>query len=357
MQASSWRVLLGVLAAVLPGPVARTLLRMVLKYRIARGVRIGFGTVIIASEVNLEQGVRIGRFCRIKAHRIDLDKSARVGHRVRISVRTVHLHARSILGDAVTISGNTEDPRSILTMGMHSWIFQECYVDATRHVQLGKNVGIGGRSEVFTHGYWLSALEGYPVAKEAVSFGDDVWIPWSCFIMPGAHLGSGVVIGARSVVSGDVPDGVLAAGAPARVIRESARRPMPVTAQIRILREITQDLASSMGDLFEERAGPDGIDLIIGGNKYLRLMQGPQSVMSSDCLNVLMGSSRAREHERAQWWSVSTSLSSPDAGFTDRTRRWLDHARGWGVRFYPEDEISRYSGSWGSLDAEPETRK
>ncbi len=37
--------------------------------------------------------------------------------------------------------------------------------------------------------------------------------------IPGVHIGNNVVIGAGSVVTGDIPDGVVAAGNPCRIIR------------------------------------------------------------------------------------------------------------------------------------------
>lgn len=49
--------------------------------------------------------------------------------------------------------------------------------------------------------------------------GNDVWIGDGATILPGARLGSGVIVGARAVVSGEVPDYAIVAGNPARVVR------------------------------------------------------------------------------------------------------------------------------------------
>ena len=53
-----------------------------------------------------------------------------------------------------------------------------------------------------------------------ISVGSDVWVGSGALILPGVRIGSRTVIGAGSVATRDVPDGVFAAGNPCRVIRE-----------------------------------------------------------------------------------------------------------------------------------------
>jgi maltose O-acetyltransferase len=53
-----------------------------------------------------------------------------------------------------------------------------------------------------------------------VDIGSDVWVGGGAIILPGVRIGSRAVIGAGSVVTHDIPDGVFAAGNPCRVIRE-----------------------------------------------------------------------------------------------------------------------------------------
>lgn len=52
-----------------------------------------------------------------------------------------------------------------------------------------------------------------------VEVGSDVWVGGGAILLPGVRVGSRSVIGAGSVVSKDIPDGVVAAGNPCRVIR------------------------------------------------------------------------------------------------------------------------------------------
>lgn len=53
-----------------------------------------------------------------------------------------------------------------------------------------------------------------------IEIGSDVWVGAAALILPGVRIGSRSVIGAGSVVTRDIPDGVFAAGNPCRVIRE-----------------------------------------------------------------------------------------------------------------------------------------
>ncbi len=62
----------------------------------------------------------------------------------------------------------------------------------------------------------LSAL---PLKGDTI-IGNDVWIGQDATILPGVHIGDGAIIGARSVVSRDIPPYAIVAGNPARLIRQ-----------------------------------------------------------------------------------------------------------------------------------------
>jgi acetyltransferase-like isoleucine patch superfamily enzyme len=56
-------------------------------------------------------------------------------------------------------------------------------------------------------------------AAKPISIGHNVWIGFDCVVLPGVTIGEGSVVGARSVVTEDVPPFTIVAGNPARVIR------------------------------------------------------------------------------------------------------------------------------------------
>ncbi|WP_411288163.1 acyltransferase [Phenylobacterium sp.] len=55
----------------------------------------------------------------------------------------------------------------------------------------------------------------------SVVLGDNVWVGTRAMLLKGCRIGSGTVIGAGAVVSGEIPANVIAVGTPARVVREN----------------------------------------------------------------------------------------------------------------------------------------
>ena len=60
--------------------------------------------------------------------------------------------------------------------------------------------------------------QGYGEVKPVV-IGNDVWIGSRVTIMPGVHIGNGVIIGASAVVTKDVPDYAVVGGSPAKTLK------------------------------------------------------------------------------------------------------------------------------------------
>jgi acetyltransferase-like isoleucine patch superfamily enzyme len=61
--------------------------------------------------------------------------------------------------------------------------------------------------------------------KGPVRIGSNCWFGVNCVVTGGVTIGDRCVIGSNSVVTEDLPRGVIAAGSPARVIREIEFRP------------------------------------------------------------------------------------------------------------------------------------
>ena len=96
-----------------------------------------------------------------------------------------------------------------------------CVLDVAP-VTFGNNVFIAPNVSIYTAGHPVhykarNSMYEYGIP---ITIGDNVWIGGNAVICPGGNIGSGSVIGAGSVVLKDVPENVIAAGNPCKVIRE-----------------------------------------------------------------------------------------------------------------------------------------
>lgn len=89
-------------------------------------------------------------------------------------------------------------------------------------VKFGDNCFIAPNCGFYTAGHPLNAEirnSGLEYALP-ITVGDDVWIGGNVCVMPGATIGNNVVIGGGSVVTKDIPSGVVAVGNPCRPIKK-----------------------------------------------------------------------------------------------------------------------------------------
>lgn len=94
-----------------------------------------------------------------------------------------------------------------------------------RFIMNGANHVTSGFSTYPFNIFSLDWAEGFDPATYAEGYrgdthvGNDVWIGRDATVLPGVSIGDGAIIGACSVVSGDVPAYAVVAGNPARVVR------------------------------------------------------------------------------------------------------------------------------------------
>ena len=89
-------------------------------------------------------------------------------------------------------------------------------------VTFGDNVFIAPNVVFSTAGHAIDAeqrAKGLEIALP-ITVGDNVWIGANVSVLPGVSIGSNTIIGAGSVVNKDIPEGVIAAGIPCKVIRK-----------------------------------------------------------------------------------------------------------------------------------------
>jgi len=165
-----------------------------------RGVRVGTGgwflgfprvrlirgsTVEIGNDVNL---CSWGRFNPLDPNR-------------KLSFVTGSAKARIVIGHGTGISNSVLSCRELISIGSNTLIGAECLI-------------------VDTDFHGLPLGQKRPELCAPVIIGNNVFIGARCIVLKGVTIGDGAVIGAGSVVVKNIPPNSLAAGNPARVIRQ-----------------------------------------------------------------------------------------------------------------------------------------
>lgn len=152
--------------------------------RASGAIHIGRGSSIylgVMFDLGEQAQVRIGEFSLMNGARIICDSAIEIGDYCLISWNVV-------LMDSHRVPQSPEARRRLLEAAQES---------SPRRL--------------------IAPVEGRPIRIE-----DNVWIGFECCVLPGVTIGEGSVVGARSVVTEDIPPFSIAVGNPARVIRKLA---------------------------------------------------------------------------------------------------------------------------------------
>ncbi|PTR17324.1 maltose O-acetyltransferase [Nitrosospira sp. Nsp2] len=114
------------------------------------------------------------------------------------------------------------DYGSNITLGDKVFFNFNCVVLDVAPIRIGSRVLFGPAVQVYAAIHPLRAgdrMTGLELGRD-IQIDDDVWIGGAAIICPGVRIGARSVVGAGSVVTKDIPEGVFAAGNPCRILRE-----------------------------------------------------------------------------------------------------------------------------------------
>lgn len=115
-----------------------------------------------------------------------------------------------------------------IVIGDNCVIRESNHITAVDSITIGNNL-LTGNNVLITdnsHGASIRKMMEMPlnirpiVSKGPVSIGNNVWLANNVCVMPGVTIGDGVVIGANSVVTHNIPSYCIAAGCPAKIIKQ-----------------------------------------------------------------------------------------------------------------------------------------
>lgn len=109
-----------------------------------------------------------------------------------------------------------------IEIGENFYANHNCVILDGAKVTFGDNVFIAPQCGFYTAGHALDVEQRNAGLEYAypITIGNNVWIGGNVTVLPGVTIGDNTVIGGGSVVTSDIPSGVIAVGNPCRVLRE-----------------------------------------------------------------------------------------------------------------------------------------
>lgn len=105
-----------------------------------------------------------------------------------------------------------------LSIGDYSWIGDDTIIYNLGQIDIGSNVAIAHRVYLCS-GYHETDKITFDIGAKPILIKDEVWLPNDVFVGPGVSIGRGAIIGARSSVFSDMPEGMICYGTPAKPIK------------------------------------------------------------------------------------------------------------------------------------------
>ncbi|BBD09132.1 acyltransferase [Desulfovibrio ferrophilus] len=152
-----------------------------------------------------------GRYARLRNTTLTLRGS---GHRIHIGAHCEieALNLRLLHGKGLFAVG---DGSFILEMEASIFEGTRCTLGRDCLVSRGVTIATGDAHSI------LDTETGQRLnPSDDITIGDHVWLGLEAMLLKGATIGADCVIGARAVVTGNIPSGSLAAGAPAKALRQ-----------------------------------------------------------------------------------------------------------------------------------------
>jgi acetyltransferase-like isoleucine patch superfamily enzyme len=192
---------------------------------IGEGTFIGKGTVIVAPRIQIGDHVQIGQNGSIIL-RERFAAGALSSFREGLNVRgaTAIFGQNIFAGSRIQIGGGGHaDPWALLVVGDNVYLGNDLFINICRPVLIGKEVFLTQRAILVTHNIGHSVLEGNENTFAPIVLEDFSQVGMNSTIYAGARIGQSSILGSNSYLISAIPNGKLAMGVPAQVIRDAAR--------------------------------------------------------------------------------------------------------------------------------------
>jgi acetyltransferase-like isoleucine patch superfamily enzyme len=161
-----------ILLGLLPSFTKKSLYR-IKGYKIGKGVKFGFGSMVISKDVHVGNYTSFGFFSIVRGDTIKIGRFVKIGALSIIDTLKIEIYDDARINEQVFVGGITT-PNSLFKMGKRTIIMQMSFINPVEPIIIGDDTGIGGHCLLSSHGSWLSQIEGYPVKFAPITLGKNV---------------------------------------------------------------------------------------------------------------------------------------------------------------------------------------
>lgn len=207
----------------------------------------------------------------------EINSTVEIGENVHLNSCRIELgrNSRLVFGDNSKFNGS-------ITVGWHSEVIIGKSLSVTRNLYIraveSTSVVIGDDCLIASD-VVIRTADGHPIydartrerlnTSKSIFIGDHVWLADQALVLKGARVGNACVVGARSVVTKELPANCACVGNPARVVREGItweHSPKIVTERFYLPNAVTDDdmLASSGNDPLSDIEASEASTSVVG---------------------------------------------------------------------------------------------
>ena len=114
-------------------------------------------------------------------------------------------------------------PKANLCLGKGVGVGSNNQIICHQKIEIQDNTILGPNVMIFDHNHQFDSLTGVKHRQfdtGEIVIGKNTWIGASCIILKDVHIGNNVIVAAGSVVTKNIPNNVVVAGVPAKIIKE-----------------------------------------------------------------------------------------------------------------------------------------
>jgi acetyltransferase-like isoleucine patch superfamily enzyme len=124
---------------------------------------------------------------------------------------------------SVLVTSQLSHPGEGLEIGDGTYVGPHCILGAGGGIRVGRNVTFGAYVQILAENHEFADFDRpvneQGVVRQGIVIEDGCWLGNSVIVLDGVNIGRNAVVGAGSIVTQSLPEGVVAVGNPARVIR------------------------------------------------------------------------------------------------------------------------------------------